>query len=280
MNLKQLILVTFALGLCAMMTLSTPLAVADGGNPPSQSQVFIDSNNVGHTFSENYFDIMVYNNSNWHSNNASDVSTWLNNTWNVKWIQEGNFQMGMLAFMNKSGVDAYRGPTNITTPAQFWWMHYYINGSEMLIGNMITAWFGYNDTTGAGTFVNGDEIDPFFYFTEQNSYVQNSTLLPGITTSPSQVIVTPLTRTTNPTQINYTWAYNYTNMEFYIPHENLTASPTTFDWGFNYSDPGTYMTGSHIFGIQSYISYQYTLVLDNTTQTANLYSGYPSWSIN
>ena len=72
--------------------------------PPTQTQVF-----DGHTFDENYWDIMVFNNSNWEVDDPmmgiDNQTTWVNNTWNIKWISEGNFEMGFLAFMNKSGIE-------------------------------------------------------------------------------------------------------------------------------------------------------------------------------
>lgn len=271
--------VTIVLGfLLAMIFMNTGAVLAQSG-PPSQDQVFVDQNTgIGHTFSENYWDIMVHNNSKWQVNDPSkhinNQSTWLNNTWNIKWIKEGNFEMGMLAFMNKTGDNLAVGD-KYYTPAQFWWMHYYYQGREMLIGNMLAAWFGFNDTNKNGKYDPGEEINPFFYVTMVTPKI-NTTVFPGLNVNPS-VQVTPLHRTTGGSQINYTWAYNYTDQEFYLP--NIYHNNSTFKWGFNYSQPDTYLRGSFGFGVQSYIYYQYTLVLDSSTQQATLFSNFKSGDI-
>ncbi|HME54399.1 MAG TPA: hypothetical protein VKM55_19390 [Candidatus Lokiarchaeia archaeon] len=273
--------VAIALGfLLAMIWMNAGAVLAQNG-PPTQSQVFLDQNSgIGHTFNENYWDIMVHNNSKWevgspkyHINN---MTTWINNTWNVKWISEGNFQMGMLAFMNKTG-DNIAAADKYYTPSQFWWMHYYYQGHEMLIGNMLAAWFGFNDTAKTGNYVPvTDDLNPFFYMTMIQPSRVNSTAFSSLNLHPS-VQVTPLQRTTGGSQINYTWAYNYTDITFWLPALNHNNS--TFRWGFNYTDPGTYMQGSFGLGEQAYIYYSYTLVLDSSLQQATLYSNYKSGDI-
>ena len=96
-----LVLATLLIGFVAPHFI---VSVSAQDGPPSQEDVF-----DGHNFGENYWDIMVFNNSNWEvddpSMGISNQTTWINNTWNIKWISEGNFEMGFLAFMNKSGLD-------------------------------------------------------------------------------------------------------------------------------------------------------------------------------
>jgi hypothetical protein len=259
----------------AMVGMNMASVSATNNGPPAQSQVFVDQNGTGHTFSENYWDINVTNDSAWQINNPSykiqNQTTWVNNTWNIIWISEGNFQMGMLAFMNKSG-DNIAAADKYFTPAQFWWMHYYYQGNEMLIGNMLSAWFGFNDTAGTGEYVPGvDDMNPLMYMTMEQPGLASHFY--GLVQNTS-VITTPLQRTTGGSEINYTWAYNYTNIEFWVPKTNHTTN--TFQWGFNYTDPGTYMSGSFGLGVQTYIYYKYTLVLDSSTNTATLYNGYKS----
>ena len=98
----SLVLLTLIMGFIAPYVIVS-VRSQDGG-PPSQSEVF-----NGHTFDENYWDIMVFNNSNWEVDDpmmgVENATTWVNNTWNIKWISEGNFEMGFLAFMNKSGIE-------------------------------------------------------------------------------------------------------------------------------------------------------------------------------
>ncbi|MBY8983283.1 MAG: hypothetical protein KGD57_10060 [Candidatus Lokiarchaeota archaeon] len=86
---------------------------ADDG-PPTQGEAF-----NGHSFNENYWDIDVFNNSKWDHPEVDDMRSWLNNTWNVKWIKEGNFEMGMLAFLNKTAWEDGE-EIKYVTPAQMW----------------------------------------------------------------------------------------------------------------------------------------------------------------
>jgi len=91
------------------------------------------------------------------------MTSWLNNTWNIKWIKEGNFEMGMLAFINKTHYEMGEYST-YTTPAQFWWQHAFLNGSEILIASMHCAWFGFDDTiVPDDNYTDGESISPFFY---------------------------------------------------------------------------------------------------------------------
>ncbi|HMF31599.1 MAG TPA: hypothetical protein VKK79_09305 [Candidatus Lokiarchaeia archaeon] len=254
---------------------STPLAVvADGGTPPTQSQVFTDSNGASHTFADHYWDINVTNNQYWDIPSHPEVNpmtTWENNTWNIKWISEGNFQMGFLAFVNKTG-DNIAANSQYFTPAQLWWMHYYYAGHEMLIGNMLAAWFVVNASSSGGLAAPGDPYSPFMYFTQNNSVM--SAAIPSLI-STTGVTVTPLKRTVNASgNIIYNWAYNYTDIDFFVPH--LNSNNNQFDWGFNYSDPGTYLNGSSVIGSQSFIYYNYTLTFVNASNQVLLTDGYIS----
>ncbi len=250
-----------------------------GEGPPTQAQVF-----DGHTFDENYWDIMVYNNSYWEVDDPlmgiSNMTTWLNNTWNIKWISEGNFEMGFLAFMNKSGIE--NDPDAMAfTPAQMWWMHYYYEGHEMLIGNMLSAWFGWGDHNHNRWYDEADEeITPFFYMTMNDEEWEtefSSTL--ALTMEPD-VEITPLERSVSGDEITYTWAYNYTDMGFFLPKVNQSDHSVTgernatFQWGFSYDDPGSYLEGSFGYGVQDFIYYEYTLVLDTVAGTSTLYNDY------
>jgi len=72
------------------------------------------------------------------SSKCRTMVSWLNNTWNIKWIKEGNFEMGILAFANKTGyIDGKK--CIWTAPAQMWWQHTWLNGSEILIGFIHTT---------------------------------------------------------------------------------------------------------------------------------------------
>jgi len=249
-----------------------------GEGPPPQEDVF-----NGHNFSENYWDTMVFNNSNWEVEDPlmeiNNQTTWINNTWNIKWMKENNFEMGFLAFMNKSGLD--NDPSGMAfTPAQMWWMHYYYEGHEMLIGNMLSAWFGYGDHNHNRVYDEVDEeITPFFYMTliDENWAAAFPTLA---TTLDPDVFLTPLEKSVSGSEITYTWAYNYTDMCFYLPEINRTSLPgspfrnDTFEWGFEYDDPGTYLDGSFGFGVQEFIYYEYTLVLDTSEGTSTLSTDY------
>ncbi|MHA1791821.1 MAG: hypothetical protein ACTSVI_04190 [Promethearchaeota archaeon] len=52
----------------------------------------------------------------------------------------------------------------------------------------------------------------------------------------------------------------------WINHSEGATNP--FGWDFDYSDPGSYVRGSSVFGVQDFIFYNYTLVLDNATNKA------------
>ena len=262
------------------IVISNAGAVIAQSGPPTPNQVFVDKKTgTGHDFSENYWDIMVHNNSKWEVNDPTkhidNMTTWLNNTWRIIYVNEGNFQMGFLAFMNKSGKENDGKDYRYYTPAQFWFMHYYIDGHEMIIGNMLAAWFGFSDTNHDGNYTTGEDLNPFFYMTQENS---NGTMkeFPSVTLN-TNVKVSPLQRTTSLTQINYTWALNYSNIVFYLPRTYHNNS--TFAWGFDYSNPSTYQKGSFAFGVQDYIYYKYTLVLDGAAKLATLYSDYKSGDI-
>jgi hypothetical protein len=110
---------------------------ADDG-PPTPTEAF------GHSFDENYWDSNIFNNSRWDHPDVDPQVSWLNNTWNVKWIKEGNFEMGMLGFLNKTTWD-YGKEIVYTTPAEMWWQHAYLNGSEIFIASLHCAWFGFTD---------------------------------------------------------------------------------------------------------------------------------------
>ena len=107
--MKKLHIKTTSLVLAALLVgFVTPYMIV---SVRGQDKVLLHRNKclMGIIFGENYWDIMVHNNSNWEVEdplmNISNMTTWLNNTWNIKWISEGNFEMGFLAFMNKSGID-------------------------------------------------------------------------------------------------------------------------------------------------------------------------------
>nr|MDO8109337.1 hypothetical protein [Candidatus Sigynarchaeota archaeon] len=273
-----------AVSFLAMLTLVNVVAVTVAGDgPPTPAQVFIDRDTqIGHNFTENYWDINVYNNSYWEVQDPAmgidNMTTWLNNTWNIKWISEGNFEMGMFAFVNKTG-DA-NANDRFFTPAQMWWMHYYYSGHEMLIANMLSAWFGFKDANQNHEYDEAldEEINPFFYMTQDIPSVHAVFDPLGLAIVPN-VTVTPLHRSDVPVgQITYTWAYNYSDVCFWLPHVNqksgAAANLAVFDWGFNYSDPGTYLDGSFGFGMQEFIYYEYTLVLNTATQKATLYNDF------
>lgn len=273
--LKTKIFVTL-LFLCLIMGVTAPTIVkADG--PPSQEDVFLDINSQTHTFSDNYWDIMVYNNENWEvedpEKGINNMTTWLNNTWNIKWISEGNFEMGFLAFMNKSG-DEQSSDNKYYTPAQFWWMHYYYEGHEMLIGNMLTAWYGFRDTIDNDVWDEDvEELTPFFYMTMDKPAEVNNVVFPGLAMN-TNVEVTPIQRNEVGSVITYTWAYNYTEIGFWVPKVNHTDNNNTFEWGFEYNDPGTYIDGSSAFGVQEFIYYSYTLEINENTKRATLSYNY------
>jgi hypothetical protein len=249
-----------------------PTIYAEG--PPSQEEVLIDENGVGHNFGEESFDIMVSNNSNWEIQDPmydiDNMTTWLNNTWNVKWISHGNFEMGFLSFMNKSGDD--RGDNKYYTPAQFWWMHYYYEGHEMLVGNLLSGWYGFEDLDGDHIWDEGvEELHPLMYLSMVDPSYVNTTAFPGLSMNP-KVEVDKLSKSVQGDTIKYQWAVNYTDMAFFVPHKQTIQN--AFDWGFNYSDPGTYVNGSFAFGIQEFVYYEYILTLNDTSRKATLESNY------
>jgi hypothetical protein len=233
-------------------------------DPPTPEILF-----EGHDFSETYWDVMIFNNSNWDHEDIDPMVSWLNNTWNVKWMQEGNFEMGMLAFMNKTMIDYDSGEEVIyTTPAQMWWQHAYLAGSEIWVAAMHTAWFGFEDDNGNGYYDAGDEISPFFFMGAQTEGVRNASIYSNPTTTAD-----PLQRSVSGSTITYNWGYNYEDIIFYVPEINRSAV-NEFEWGFNYSDPGTYAMGSHHIGNVTYFSYEYTLDIDLSAGEATLYQDY------
>jgi hypothetical protein len=180
--------------------------------------------------------------------------------------------------MNKSGIEN-QADAFVTSPSQFWYMHFYYEGHEMLIGNMLSSWFGWGDHNHNGIYDEVDEeITPFFYMTMLDDELESEFPTLAATLEPD-VKVTPMERTVSGSEITYTWAYNYTDVCFYLPEVNRTDLPTggrndTFAWGFEYNDPGTYMDGSQTFGVQEFIYYEYTLVLDTDAGTSILYNDY------
>ncbi len=186
------------------------------GSIPTPEELF---NN--HNFEENYWDTNVFNNSKWDHPEVNNQTSWLNNTWNIKWIKEGNFEMGMLAFINKTHYENGEIST-YTTPAQFWWQHFYINGSEILIASMHCAWFGFNDTNSNDFYDDGEQINPFFYLGANNSEMQNTV---NITSNPKTEPI-PLQRSVSGSVITYTWGYNYTDIIFYVPRTNHSDNGT------------------------------------------------------
>lgn len=233
---------------------------------PTQDELF-----NGHDFEENYWDTNVFNNSRWDHPEVNNETSWINNTWNIKWIKEGNFEMGMLAFMNKTNYEDGAIST-YTTPAQFWWQHFYINGSEILIASMHCAWFGFTDNNSNDLYDDGESINPFFYLGSTTSEMQNSV---GIKSTPKTTL-TPLQRSESGSVITYTWGYNYTDIIFYVPRTNHSDNGTVigFEWGFQYDDPGTYISGSSAIGNQTYISYTYSLEIDTALGESTLYQNY------
>ncbi|MBA7591350.1 hypothetical protein ES708_33504 [subsurface metagenome] len=106
----------------------------------------------------------------------------------------------------------------------------------------------------------------------------NEVIDTGIISNP-KAIATPLQRSVSGSTITYTWGYRYTDIVFFVPQINYTLSVPEFDWDFNYSDPGTYVDGSHHIGNQTYIQYEYRLVVDTTIGEATLFQDYESGKI-
>lgn len=232
--------------------------------PPSPEDAF-----NGHTFDEDYWDDNIYNNSLWDHPEVRPEVSWKDNTWNMKWIKEGNFEMGMLAFIDKEQEES--GENVIyTTPAQMWWQHAYLNGSEIYIASMHCAWFGFADKNNTDAYEDGEEITPFFYMGSNNTELRETV---GIKSNP-ETIAKPLERTESGSIITYKWGYNYTDLVFYVPNTNHTPTGFGFEWGFNYSDPGSYIDGSHVIGNQTYVYYEYTLDVDTELGIATLYQDY------
>ncbi|KKK45516.1 MAG: hypothetical protein Lokiarch_09290 [Candidatus Lokiarchaeum sp. GC14_75] len=259
---------TFALifGIVLVLGLFTFESRAQG-DLPTVEELF----GPGNTFDEGYWDTMVFNNSRWDHPEVDNMTSWLNNTWNVKWIKEGNFEMGMLAFINKSHYESGEQST-YTTPTQFWWQHVYLNGSEILIASMHCAWFGFNDNNSNDLYDDGEEINPFFYLGATTSEMRD---IVGIKSNP-KTVTAPLQRSVAGSVITYTWGYNYTDIIFYVPRTNHSDNGTIigFEWGFQYEDPGTYIEGSSAIGNQTYISYKYTLEIDTALGESTLFQDY------
>lgn len=237
--------------------------------PPTQEDAF-----DGHTFDEHYWDEDIFNNTYWDHPEVDDERSWLNNKWNVKWMKEGNFEMGMLAFIDKKHKEGDTGePTIYTTPAQMWWQHAYLNGSEIYIASMHCAWFGFaDDTPSNDQYDDGEEITPFFYMGTNKTELRDTV---GIKSNPTTTS-TPLQRSVSGSVVTYNWGYNYSDIVFYVPNTNHTATGPGygFEWGFNYSDPGSYINGSHVIGNQTYVYYEYTLEVDTVLGVATLYQDY------
>lgn len=270
-NISFLLLVTFLLLLGTSM--SVPMVYGAGEGAPTQEEAFDN-----HTFDENYWDILVFNNSNWEHEAVNKETSWLNNTWNIKWIKEGNFEMGMLAFMNKTQYQDGKEIT-YTTPAQMWWQHASKAGGEIFIGSMHCAWFGFDDQN-QNRYYDVDleeEISPFFYMGMNSKEMVEDV---GIYSTP-KASATPLERSVNGANITYTWSYKYENIIFFVPQINHTGTGLDygFEWGFNYSDPGTYIDGSHHIGNQSYIQYDYSLEINTNNGEAHMFQDYHSGAI-
>ncbi len=261
----------FLIFLLILMSYTSSVLAQDG--TPSPEEVFKDEDDVGHAFTENYFDINVVNNSIWEVDNPEmdidNQTTWLNNTWNVKWMKEGNFEMMMLAFMNKSG-SSNSATDKFVTPAQFWAQHFSINGHEILIANMLTAWFGFTDENDNDAYDDGEKVNPFMMFSSYDDYTRNEI---GIDRYPD-VIQGELEKTESNGNITYSWWYNYTNQMFYLPRVNQTLGNHSFEWGFDYDDVGSYTTGSFGVGVFDYVYYEYRLEIDPSNGRATLSNDY------
>ncbi len=263
-SLVSCFFLTFVLSL----GIDSMFVIGDEG-PPSQGMLF-----NGHDFSENYWDIMVTNNSNWDHPDVDPMVSWFNNTWNIKWIKEDNFEMGMFAFMNKTQWDM--GKENVfTTPAQMWWQHGHIAGSEILIATMHSAWYGFGDKNHNRFYDEGtEELTPYFFMGANTQEVRDT----GIISNP-KTITYPLERSVSGSIITYTWGYKYENVIFFVPNIDRDAPTPYFDWGFNYSDPGTYVDGSHHIGNMTYFEYQYILEIDTSAGVSTLYQDYETGKI-
>jgi hypothetical protein len=231
--------------------------------PPTPQQLF-----NGHSFNENHWDINVFNNSYWDHEDINPMVSWLNNTWNIKWMKEDNFEMGMLAFINKTMWDGGREVT-YTTPAQLWWQHAYLHGSEIVIASMHSAWFAFHDDNSNGFLDIGEEASPFFFMGATTDQVRDT----GIISNP-KTIALPLERSVSGSKINYKWGYNYTDIIFFVPEVYHGLAAPTFPWGFNYSQVDTYVDGSHNIGNVTYFYYEYNLEIDTSIGEATLNQSY------
>ncbi|MHA1847325.1 MAG: hypothetical protein ACTSXU_06745 [Promethearchaeota archaeon] len=183
-NRSQIFLFT-AIGLLLFLNIQL-VSISGADGTPAPKDVFKDKNGVGYDFTEHYWDIFVFDNSKWEVDDPEmgidNQTTWVNNTWNAKWINEGNFEMGALAFMNKTGIDDAPN-ASAYSPAQMWWMNYYYEGHEMLIGNLLTAWYGFEDENANGICDGEESYTPFFYMTLTSE--MNSSVFLGLSRSTS-----------------------------------------------------------------------------------------------
>jgi hypothetical protein len=260
---KKIRLVSLIFGLILILGVFSLTTNAQEG-PPSPEDAF-----NGRNFTEHYWDENVYNNSHWDHPEVRPEVSWQDNTWNIKWIKEGNFELGMLAFIDKLQEESGEDVT-YTTPAQMWWQHAYLNGSEIYIASMHCAWFGFSDKNNTDTYEDGEEITPFFYMGSNNTELRENV---GIKSNPKTTAI-PLVRSVSGSLITYTWGYNYSDIVFYVPKTNHTLTGFGFEWGFNYSDPGSYISGSQVIGNQTFVCYEYTLEIDTTLGMATLYQNY------
>ncbi|TXT65848.1 MAG: hypothetical protein BAJALOKI1v1_360012 [Promethearchaeota archaeon] len=252
-----------------VMFLNSKQINASSDDLPTQEELF-----EGRTFEENYWNINVFNNSKWAAEDVENWTSWENNTWNLVWIKEGGFEMGMISFLNKTGYEDGKNVT-YTSPARLWWHHFSIYGIELASAAMQCAWFGINDSDGNKQYDDGEEIYPFFYL---GSNSPNMTDVVGIYSDPKAEVI-PLSRSTNDNKIIYTWGYNYTNIIFYLPSINYSSETPTFDEGWDYTDPDTYINGSDLIGNQTYISYEYKLEIDTANSFLTFTQNYESGKI-
>jgi hypothetical protein len=240
----------------------------NNGDDVTQEELF-----NGHNFDEHYWNVSVFNNSNWWDPKVENWTSWENNTWNLVWIKEGGFEMGMVSFLNKTGYEDGKNVT-YTSPAHLWWQHFSLYGIEIAVAAMQCAWFGINDTNNNSEYDDGEPINPFFYL---GSNSPNMTDVVNISSNPEAIVI-PLNRTGVENTITYTWGYNYTDIIFYVPSINYTKDPI-FDEGWDYSDPRTYINGSDLIGNQTYISYEYKLEIDTKNNNLTFTQGYESGEI-
>jgi hypothetical protein len=245
---------------------SHDISVSNGNDTPTQEELF-----NGHTFDENYWNINVFNNSKWASEQVQNWTSWENNTWNLVWVKEGGFEMGMVSFMNKTRLEGGKNVT-YTSPTHLWWQHFSIKGIEIAIASMQCAWFGIEDTDMDGEYDDGEGINPFFYF---GSNSPNITDTVGLDSNPEAQAI-DLQRSTHGHNIIYEWGYNYTDIVFYVPSINSTPA---FDEGWVYSNPNTYINGSDLIGNQTYLAYEYRLEIDTKNSLLTFTQGYESGEI-